>query len=255
MFQLKFLHVASAVFFAAVTIVSCSETESGTIVPDEKQSLLVPLSYTVSSYWTTAEISWEAVAECEYYRCELFAGDTPQGDPVYETTVDEPLVLLEDLIPGATYTMELYACPSVDSAEYTESEALSIPFETESESVDFIIGLSEIEEDSQGGLFATVSWIPRDKTMLYFPFMAQGELYDAASSDEEYIESYYETLKMMAQAYGMTFEQYLSNFLKTGDFSGGSIIPQAGKYYAIAFGCEPDGTPTTKLYKLPIQAE
>lgn len=255
MTQLKFLPIAFAAFFAAVSSVSCSKTDSETTIPKEKQPLPVPSDYTVSTDKTTAEISWEAVAESEYYRCELFAGETSQGDCIFETTVTETVVLLENLTPGESYLLELYACPSEDSEEYTESEALSIPFTTETESVDFVINLDGFEEGEDGYLYVTVSWIPADKEMLYFPFMAQGELYDAASSDEEYIESYYETIEMMASYYNMTFEKYISAFLKTGDFSGASVIPQSGKYYAIAFGCLPDGTPITDLYKLEIIAE
>lgn len=253
MTQLKFLPIAFAAFFAAVSSVSCSKTDSETTIPKEKQPLPVPSDYTVSTDKTTAEISWEAVAESEYYRCELFAGETSQGDCIFETTVTETVVLLENLTPGETYLLELYACPSEDSEEYKESEALHIVFTTAD--ADFIISVEGFEEGDDGYTYVNVSWIPSDKEMLYFPSIAQGELYDAASSDEEYIETYYETIEMMAQYYNVTFEQYIAALLKTGDFTGSSVIPQAGKYYAIAFGCLSDGTPITDLYKTEIMAE
>lgn len=254
MIQKNFFSVSFAAFLAALSIVSCSKSEPETSVPNEKQLLPAPSSYTASSYWTTAEISWEPVAECEYYRCELFSGDTPQGDPVFQTTVADTVVLLENLHPDAVYTMELYACPFDDSEDYAESEALSILLQTASESTDFILEVDSVEKDPQGGYYGMFSWIPRDKNMIYFPFIAQGELYDGAASDEEYIQSYYDTIRMTAEGLGWSLEQYLSLFLKTGDFSGGSMIPEAGKYYVLAFGCERDGTPTTELYKLAFTA-
>lgn len=118
---------------------------------------------------------------------------------------------------------------------------------------DFEIVIGEIYEED-GARYVPISWYPADKEMVYFPFMTQAELYEGRT-DEQFVNEYYETLRMMAQLYGYSFEEYLGAFLKTGDFSGSSVIPSSGKYYAIAYGCEADGTPTTDVYAVGFEVE
>lgn len=224
---------------------SCTETDVETVT---KGPLPSPANLEVSAGEASAKISWSSVENAVCYHCLLYEGLSTDTAPIQDIAVEGNMASITGLTPGEDYYIELYAVPS-ESSGYTESSPASASFTTVF--TDFVITMDGVEEDN-GSKYAIISWKPTDKDMLYFPFVSQGETYDSATSEEEFINGYYESLRMLAAAYGLTFEQYIKQFLKTGDFTGSSIIPESGKYYAIAFGCKEDGTPTTPIYKLEI---
>lgn len=236
-------------FLISLTVGSCTKPDDGTEPDGNPTALPVPETFDVTVTETTAEISWSDVEGSDHYRFELFCGSSAVKDSVVTGTA----VSLDNLTPGATYVMNLYACPAEGSEEYTESEALPIEFTTDAP--EFIITVGDFYTGEYGFKYVELSWVPADKKLLYLPYADLAEFYDTASSEEEYLNTYIESLRQSAMATGQTLEQYLSQFLKTGDFTGSSVIPAPGKYYAMAFGCTSDGTPTTGLYMAVINAE
>lgn len=236
-------------FLLSLTVSSCTKPDGGAGDEGTPAALPVPETYEVNVSATSADISWSDVEGSDHYRFELFSGNTAVMDSVVVGTT----VFLDNLAPGTVYVMNLYACPAEGSEEYSESEALPILFTTSSP--EFIIKVGDFYTGEYGYRYVEISWVPADKKMLYLPYVDMAEFYDSASSEEEYINTYLESLRMTAAAMGQTLEQYLAPFVKTGDFTGSSVIPSPGKYYAVAFGCQSDGTPTTGVFLAEINAE
>lgn len=238
----NFLLFLVAGLFLSFSISSCTKPEGS----GEPEPLPIPEEVQIQLTEVSADITWTAVEGSGHYRCELLEG----GVSVMDTTVISPGIFLDDLTPDTDYILNLRACPAEGSGEYTESEVFPITFTTLYS--EFVIRFAGFYEGSDGFDYMKAEWIPGDKDMQYFPFVDQADYYDSSSSDEEYIENYMLTLDMTAQAMGLTLEQYLAPFLKTGDFVGSSVLPAPGRYYAVAFGCSSEGKATTGVYLLEI---
>lgn len=98
---------------------------------------------------------------------------------------------------------------------------------------------------------AKYSVVPGDKEQTYVSMLVEKEYFDSYQSDEEYFQDDLKYIREMAESFGVSLEEYLSNTLSRGDLlvkNMTGLLPGT-EYYVYAYGLTVSGERTTDIYK------
>lgn len=98
---------------------------------------------------------------------------------------------------------------------------------------------------------AKYSVVPGDKDQTYVSMLVEKNYFDSYQSDEEYFQDDLKYIKEMAESFGVSLEEYLTNTLSRGDLlvkNMTGLLPGT-EYYVYAYGMTVSGERTTDIYK------
>lgn len=98
---------------------------------------------------------------------------------------------------------------------------------------------------------AKYSVVPGDKDQTYVSMLVDKNYFDIHQSDEEYFQDDLKYIKEMAESFGVSLEEYLTNTLSRGDLlvkNMTGLLPGT-EYYVYAYGMTVSGERTTDIYK------
>lgn len=102
---------------------------------------------------------------------------------------------------------------------------------------------------------AKYSVIPGDKEQTYLSMLVEKDYFDSYASDEEYFQDDLAYIRAMAESFGVSVQEYLSNTLNRGDLlvkNMTGLLPGMA-YYVYAYGLTVDGERTTDIYKVEFE--
>lgn len=102
---------------------------------------------------------------------------------------------------------------------------------------------------------AKYSVIPGDKDQTYLSMLVEKDYFDSYASDEEYFQDDMEYIRQMAESFGVTTEEYLTNTLNRGDLlvkNMTGLLPGTS-YYVYAYGLTAQGERTTDIFKVEFE--
>ncbi|WP_308662878.1 BACON domain-containing protein [uncultured Alistipes sp.] len=102
---------------------------------------------------------------------------------------------------------------------------------------------------------AKYSVIPGDKEQTYLSMLVEKDYFDSYASDEEYFQDDLAYIRAMAESFGVSVQEYLSNTLNRGDLlvkNMTGLLPGTA-YYVYAYGLTVDGERTTDIYKVEFE--
>lgn len=102
---------------------------------------------------------------------------------------------------------------------------------------------------------AKYSVIPGDKDQTYLSMLVEKDYFDSYASDEEYFQDDMEYIRRMAESFGVTTEEYLTNTLNRGDLlvkNMTGLLPGTS-YYVYAYGLTAQGERTTDIFKVEFK--
>lgn len=98
---------------------------------------------------------------------------------------------------------------------------------------------------------AKYSVVPGDKDQTYVSMLVDKNYFDIHQSDEEYFQDDLKYIKEMAESFGVSLEEYLTNTLSREDLlvkNMTGLLPGT-EYYVYAYGMTVSGERTTDIYK------
>lgn len=102
---------------------------------------------------------------------------------------------------------------------------------------------------------AKYSVIPGDKEQTYLSMLVEKDYFDSYASDEEYFQDDLKYISQMAESFGVSTEEYLTNTLNRGDLlvkNMTGLLPGTA-YYVYAYGLTTQGVRTTDIYKIEFE--